>query len=105
MSLFGYPADVTHKKALVDIWGRLTGFETVYLKAKVVEEQKLIKNAKGEDIHSIIEVHLEGNHHVTMNDEFIYSRDLGIDIDFRPQHLEIKKIIGTDDMKKLIVYG
>lgn len=105
MSLFGYPADITHKKAILDAWNRVTGFETVYLKAKVVEEQKLVKNSKGEDVHSIIEAHLEGSHRITENDEFVYVKDLGNEIDFRPQHWEIKKLLGTDDVKKVIVYG
>lgn len=105
MSLFGYPADILHKQPIVDSWGRVTGFEEVYLKAKVVEEQKLVKNSKGEDIHSIIEAHLEGSHHVTEKDEFVYIKDLGLEIDFRPQHWEIKKQLGTDDVKKVIVYG
>lgn len=110
MSLFGYPATILHKKAIVDDWGRPGGFEDVELSAKVVEEQKLIKstsaeNVQGEMIHSSIEVHLEGPHLVTMVDEFVYVTQLGQTIKFRPVHFEVKKNIGMDDVKKVIVYG
>ena len=40
MSLFGYPATVTHYKANIDSWGRVSGYTTVAKNAKVVEEQK-----------------------------------------------------------------
>jgi len=105
MSLFGYPADIIHHKAQLDAWNRVTGFSEVFLKAKVVEEQKLIKNSKGEEVQSMIEVHIEGSHIVTMLDEFVYQKDLGNEIRFRPLHYEVKKNIGTDDVKKLIIYG
>ncbi|WP_317944319.1 hypothetical protein [Sporosarcina saromensis] len=94
-----------HRKAIVDEWGRPGGFKDVPLTAKVVEEQKLIKNAKGEEVHSIVEAHLEGPHLVGMTDEFVYRTQLGQEIKFRPQHIEVKKFLGTDDVKKVIVYG
>ncbi|WP_172369567.1 hypothetical protein [Sporosarcina jiandibaonis] len=110
MSLFGYPAAILHRKAIVDDWGRSAGFDEVPLSAKVVEEQKLIKSSKvenvqGEMVHSSIEVHLEGPHLVTMLDEFVYVTNLAQVIKFRPVHFEVKKHIGTDDVKKVIVYG
>lgn len=105
MSLFGYPAVITHKKAIVDEWGRPGGFEESILNAKVVEEQKLIKNAEGEEVHSVIEAHLENAQLITMLDEFVYVSKLGPTINFRPQHIEVKKQLATDDVKKVIVYG
>jgi len=123
MSLFGYPADIIHRQSLVDEWGRPSGFgEDVELKAKVVEEQKLIKNAKGEEVQSVIEIHLEGAHLIKFSDMFIYlnqrfyesfKHDTRFDphyddaeaLSIRPLHIELKKQLGTDDVKKVIVYG
>lgn len=105
MSLFGYPTKVIHRMALLDNWNRVYDFDDAPLNAKVVEEQKLIKNAKGEEVHSMIEVHIEGSHVVTLLDEFVYRQDLENEIRFRPLHYEVKKNIGTNDVKKLIIYG
>lgn len=105
MSLFGYPADIIHNVASVDVWNRVTGYTPVSKKAKVVEEQKLIQNAEGEEVHSIAEIHLEGNHNVSTNDYFLYTNGLGQEIKYTIRHIEIKKQLGTDDVKKVIIYG
>lgn len=105
MSLFGYPADITHKVAVLDEWERVKWFEEVPLKAKVIEEQKLIKNDKGEHIHSMIEVHLDGAHQIHSVDTFSYITQMGKTINFRPVHFETKKLLGTDIVKKVILYG
>jgi hypothetical protein len=105
MSLFGYPADVTHYQANVDTWGRVSGYTPVSKKAKVVEEQKEIRNAKGEDIQSIAEIHLEGPQLIKTQDYFEYINALGQQLRYDVRHIEIKKEMGTDNVKKLIVYA
>lgn len=105
MSLFGYPAEITHKKAVIDTWGRVSAFTDSVKKAKVIEEQKVIKNDQGEEVQSIIEVHLEGAHTIGISDQFTYMNKMGKEIKFRPLHYEIKKLLGTDQVKKVIVYG
>lgn len=105
MSLFGYPADIVHNVATLDSWNRVTGYTPTSKKAKVVEEQKLIRNSEGEEIQSIAEIHLEGNHFVSTNDYFLYTNGLGIEVRYMVRHIEIKKVIGTDDVKKVIIYG
>jgi hypothetical protein len=105
MSLFGYPATVTHYQATVDSWGRVTGFMDDSKDAKVVEEQKLIKNNKGEEITSIAEIHLEGANLVTVHDYFEYVNEFNQTIRYDVLHIEIRKDIGADDVKKVIVYG
>lgn len=105
MSLFGYPADIVHKKATVDEWDRVKWFVDSNKKAKVVEEQKIVKNAQGEEVQSIVEVHLEGAHSIGTSDQFVYINQLGKKITFRPLHYEIKKVMGTDNIKKVVVYG
>jgi hypothetical protein len=105
MSLFGYPADVIHYQANVDSWGRVSGYTPIAKKAKVVEEQKEIRNAKGEDIQSIAEIHLEGPQLIRTQDYFEYINSLGQLIRYDVRHIEIKKTMGTDDVKKVIVYA
>ncbi|MGM0971684.1 MAG: hypothetical protein ACQEW2_02370 [Bacillota bacterium] len=105
MSLFGYPATVTHYKAQTDSWNRVIGYIPEVKSAKVVEEQKEIKNGEGEEVQSIAEIHLEGAHLVTSNDYFEYVNALGRTIRYDVQHIEIKKQMGTDEVKKVIVYG
>lgn len=105
MSLFGYPADIIHFQAIIDSWNRVTGYNPVSKKAKVIEEQKLIKNAEGEEVQSIAEIHLEGSHAVKTQDYFKYTNALGVDVRYDVRHIEIKKHLGTDDVKKVIVYA
>jgi hypothetical protein len=114
MSLFGYPATVKHFSAQVDDWGRPAGYTSADKSAKVVEEQKMIRNAQttggmtvadSEYIQSIVEIHLEGSHAVTFEDYFEYVNKLGITMKYDVKHIEVKKELGTDDVKKVIVYG
>jgi hypothetical protein len=105
MSLFGYPAKVKHFHAAVDAWGRPGGYIPADKSAKVIEEQKLIKNERGEDIQSIVEIHLEGPQDIGMQDYFEYINGLGKTVQYTVKHIEIKKYLGTDEVKKVIVYG
>lgn len=105
MSIFGYPATVTHYSAQVDDWGRVTGYTPSTKSAKVVEEQKLIKNSQGEEIQSIAEIHLKGANEVTVHDYFLYTNALGKEVRYDVKHIEIKKNLGTDDVKKVVIYG
>lgn len=105
MSLFGYPATVTHYRANIDTWGRVSGYTSVTKKAKVVEEQKEIRNAKGEDIQSIAEIHLEGPQLVKTQDYFEYVNAFDQLVRYDVRHIEIKKEMGTDDVKKVIIYA
>jgi hypothetical protein len=105
MSLFGYPATVTHYQANIDSWGRVSGYTSVTKNAKVVEEQKEIRNAKGEDIQSIAEVHLEGPQLVRTQDYFEYVNALGQTVRYDVRHIEIKKEMGTDEVKKMLIYA
>jgi hypothetical protein len=105
MSLFGYPASVTHYSANLDSWGRVTGYNPQQKNAKVVEEQQEIKNAQGEDIQSIAEIHLEGAQSIKGQDYFEYVNALSQTIRYEVKHIEIKKEMGTDTVKKMIIYG
>ena len=105
MSLFGYPATVIHQQAQVDEWNRVSGYTPVQKAAKVVEEQKIVKNAKGEDIQSIAEIHLEGPQVIQDQDYFQYENAFGETVDYYIKHIEVKKQLGTDEVKKVIVYG
>ncbi|WP_141432418.1 hypothetical protein [Bacillus sp. 03113] len=105
MSLFGYPANITHFSAIIDTWNRVTGYNSISKKAKVVEEQKLVKNDKGEDVVSIGEIHLEGPQVIKTQDYFLYTNALGKEILYDIKHIEIKKNMGTDDVKKVVIYG
>ncbi|MBU5673244.1 hypothetical protein [Paenibacillus brevis] len=105
MSLFGYPATVVHFHSDVDEWGRPLPPEATERDAKVVEEQKLIKNAKGEDIQVAYEIHVEGAIPIGFDDYFLYTNALGLEIRCDVAHFEVRKFLGTDDVKKVIVYG
>jgi len=105
MSLFGYPAKVTHFHSGKDDWGfPLPPTETVK-DAKVVEEQKLIKNARGEEIQVAYEIHLEGVNSVSFDDRIEYVNALGDTVTVLIAHYEVRKFLGTDQVKKVIVYG
>lgn len=105
MSIFGYPAEVTHYMASVDSWGRVTGFVDEVKAAKVVEKQRLIRNAKGEEVQSIAEIHLEGANKVTVHDYFEHVNEFDETVKYEVLHYEIRKEIGSDDVKKVVVYG
>lgn len=105
MSLFGYPATVTHFQAQLDSWNRVIGYTTQTKAAKVVEEQKIIKDGKGEEVQSIAEIHLEGVQTLGMQDYFLYTNGLGKEVRYDIKHLVIKKTLGTDEVKKVIVYA
>lgn len=105
MSLFGYPATIIHQSAILDSWNRVTGYAPIQKKAKVVEEQKEIKNGLGEEVISIAEIHLEGYHNVSSQDYFDYLNPLGATIRYDVRHIEVKKQLGTDEVKKVIVYA
>ncbi|NMH68612.1 hypothetical protein HF072_07435 [Bacillus sp. RO3] len=105
MSLFGYPATVIHQQAVLDDWNRVTGYTPENKKAKVIEEQKIVKNANGEDVQSIAEIHLEGPQQIDTKDYFNYVNALGETVAYYIKHIEVKKQLGTDDIKKVIVYG
>lgn len=106
MSLFGYPATVTHwHVGGTDDWGRPLPPTPTEKSAKVVEEQRLIRNARGEEIQIAYEIHLEGVNAVTFEDYFVYVNAIGVNVRCDVAHIEVKKYIGTDDVKKVIVYG
>lgn len=105
MSLFGYPATIIHQVAVLDSWNRVSSYNSITKKAKVVEEQKLIKNEKGEEITSIAEIHLEGAQDVKPQDFFLYTNAFGKQVRYDIHHIEIKKQMGTDNVKKVIIYG
>ncbi|QSF42662.1 hypothetical protein JRJ22_15195 [Paenibacillus tianjinensis] len=105
MSLFGYPATVTHYHPGVDEWGRPIPADPVVKDAKVVEEQKLVKNARGEDIQVAYTVYLEGVNAVGMDDWLMYTNALDIEIRIEVKHYEIRKYLGTDDVKEVVLYG
>ena len=105
MSLFGYPATVTHYHSELDDWGRpLPPIETERA-AKVVEEQRLIKNSRGEDVQIAYTIHIEGAVPLSFDDYFLYVNQLGMEIRTDVAHYEVRKYLGTDDVKKVIVYG
>lgn len=105
MSIFGYPAKVIHFHSGKDDWGRPLPPTEIERAAKVVEEQKLIKNAKGEEIQVAYEVHIEGAVPISFDDYFMYTDALGTEIRIDVAHYEVRKYIGTDDVKKVVVYG
>jgi hypothetical protein len=105
MSLFGYPATVTHYKAEIDNWNRAYYHFPEQKSAKVIEEQKIIKNGKGEEIQSIAEIHLEGPQHISFHDYFEYVNGIGEKMRFDVQHIESKKEMGTDNIKKVVIYA
>lgn len=106
MSLFGYPSTVTHwHVGGTDDWGRPQPPTSAIKAAKVVEEQRLIRNARGEEIMIGYEIHLEGPQAVTFDDYFEYENELGMKIRCIVAHFEVRKFLGTDDVKKVVVYG
>jgi hypothetical protein len=105
MSLFGYPATVVHYQAQLDSWNRVSGYDPQQKAAKVVEEQKIIKNGKGEEVQSIAEIHLEGFQKLTLQDYFEYMSPIGTITRYNVRHIEVKKVLGTDNVKKVIVYA
>lgn len=105
MSIFGYPATVTHFHSETDDWGRPLPPVETEKSAKVEEEQRLIKNAKGEEVQIAYTIHIEGVVAVGMDDYFIYINALGLEIRCDVAHYEVRKFLGTDDVKKVIIYG
>jgi hypothetical protein len=105
MSLFGYPATIIHQVALFDVWNRISGYDSITKNAKVVEEEKQIKNDKGEEILSIAQIHLEGSHNVKTQDYFLYTNESGEVKRYDIRHIKVKKQMGTDEVKKVIIYG
>lgn len=105
MSLFGYPATVTHYHSGLDDWGRPLPPVTASRAAKVVEEQRLIKNARGEDVQIAYTIHIEGAVPLGLDDYFLYVDQLGTEIRVDVAHYEVRKFLGTDVVKKVIVYG
>ncbi|WP_232380854.1 hypothetical protein [Paenibacillus tianjinensis] len=89
----------------MDEWGRPIPADPVVKDAKVVEEQKLVKNARGEDIQVAYTVYLEGVNAVGMDDWLMYTNALDIEIRIEVKHYEIRKYLGTDDVKEVVLYG
>lgn len=105
MSLFGYPATVQHYHSELDDWGRpLTPIGTKRA-AKVVEDQKLIKNSRGEDVQIAYTIHVEGTVPISFDDYFLYVDQLGKETRIDVKHYEVRKYLGTDDVKKVVIYG
>ncbi|MGI2294174.1 hypothetical protein [Paenibacillus sp. GXUN7292] len=105
MSLFGYPSMVAHFHSEIDDWGRPLPPVQTDRAAKVVEEQRLIRNARGEEVQIAYTVHIEGAIPIGFDDYFFYVDQLGAEIRVDVAHYEVKKYLGTDDVKKVIVYG
>ncbi|MEK3882423.1 hypothetical protein [Paenibacillus sp. PL2-23] len=105
MSLFGYPAIVRHFHSAIDDWGRPLQPTESTRSAKVVEEQRLIRNARGEEVQIAYAVHIEGVVSLGFNDYFLYTDQLGSELRIDVAHYEIRKFLGTDEVKKVIVYG
>ncbi|MPY20037.1 hypothetical protein [Paenibacillus glucanolyticus] len=105
MSLFGYPATVRHFYAAKDDWGRPLPPTETERAAKVIEEQKLVKNARGEDIQIGYEIHIEGVIPISFDDYFVYKNALDLEVRCDVAHYEVRKFMGTDDVKKVIVYS
>lgn len=105
MSLFGYPATITHYHSESDDWGRPLPPTSAVKAAKVIEEQRLIKNARGEDVQIAYEIQIPGVNAIGFDDYIEYVNALGIEIRCEIAHIEIRKYIGTDDVKEVVVYG
>lgn len=105
MSLFGYPATVKHFHSETDDWGRPLPPTETERAAKVVEEQRLIKNSRGEDVQIAYTIHFEGAIPLSFDDYFLYVDQLGTEIRCDIAHYEVRKYLGTEDVKKVIVYG
>lgn len=105
MSLFGYPASVTLFHSEKDDWGRpLPPIQTEY-NAKVVEEQKVIANFRGEEVQITGEVHIEGSIALGFDDYIEYVNVLGVTLHYDVAHYEVKKYLGTDIVKKVIIFA
>lgn len=105
MSIFGYPAKVTHYHSDPDEWGRPLPPTAIEKDAKVVEEQRLIKNMRGEEVQIAYVIHLPGANAISLDDYIEYVNALGLTIRVDVAHYEVRKYLGTDDVKKVIVYG
>jgi hypothetical protein len=105
MSLFGYPATVTHFHSGKDDWGFPLPPTSADKKAKVVEEQQMILNGKGEQVQIAYEIHLEGANAVDFDDYFVYTNSLGTEIRIECAHFEVKKFLGTEVVKKVVIFG
>lgn len=105
MSIFGYPATVRHYHSKLDDWGRPKQPTQTEQAAKVVEDQKLIKNSRGEDVQIAYTIHIEGAVPVSFDDYFLYKDQLGKEIRIDVKHYEVRKYLGTDDVKKVVIYG
>jgi hypothetical protein len=105
MSIFGYPASVVHFHSGKDEWGFPYPAIPIEKNAKVVEEQKLIKNARGEEIQVAYEIHLEGVNAISFDDRIEYVNALCEKVTVLVAHYEVRKFLGTDDVKKVVVYG
>ena len=105
MSIFGYPAKVMHYHSETDDWGRPLPPTPIEKSAKVVEEQRLIKNARGEDVQIAYEIQLPGINAVGFDDYIEYVNAVGITIRCDIAHIEVRKYLGTDDVKEVVVYG
>ncbi|MGP0583701.1 hypothetical protein [Paenibacillus timonensis] len=105
MSIFGYPAKVVHWHSEKDSWGRPLPPTPTEKSAKVVEEQRLIRNARGEEIQIAYTISLPGVNAVGFDDYIEYINKLSVTIRCEVAHLEVRKYLGTDDVKEVIVYG
>ncbi|MDU0332079.1 hypothetical protein RW092_18035 [Paenibacillus sp. 3LSP] len=105
MSLFGYPAKVVHWHSEVDDWGRPLSPTPTEKSAKVVEEQRLIRNGRGEEVQIAYTIYLEGVNTVGFDDYIEYVNAVGVKIRCDIAHIEVRKYLGTDDVKEVVVYG
>ncbi|MHA6484470.1 hypothetical protein ACX1C1_21470 [Paenibacillus sp. strain BS8-2] len=105
MSIFGYPAAVRHFHSEFDEWGRPLPPAETSRAAKVVEEQRLILDARGEEVQIAYTIHIEGAVPLGFDDYFLYTDQLGAELRIDVAHYEVRKFLGTDDVKKVIVYG
>lgn len=105
MSLFGYPAKVVHWHSEEDDWGRPLPPTPTDKSAKVVEEQRLIRNGSGEDVQIAYTIFLPGLNAVGFDDYIVYVNKLGVTIRCDIAHIEVRKYLGTDDVKEVVVYG
>lgn len=105
MSIFGYPATVRHFHSLKDDWGRPLPPSETERAAKVIEEQRLIRNSRGEEVQIAYEIQIEGAIPISFDDYFMYINALDLEVRCDVAHYEVRKFIGTDDVKKVIVYG
>lgn len=105
MSIFGYPAKVMHYHSELDGWGRPLPPSVQERAAKVVEEQRVIRNSRGEEVQIAYTIHIEGAVPLGTDDYFLYTNQLGLEVRSEVAHFEVKKYMGTDTVKKVIIYG